>query len=137
MVGESSFVPGLWLSSLLFFCVNVWILGIIVSDGKNDGRRSSSPVASGRDNLSQPEQWEKTLKDEGVDGVDAEENDDDDDDSGVEEIIREQTVDEMVRDEMRRRRMGGGGGGGEGSSGYNNQVLEDYIAEFQDLFPKK
>ncbi|KAE8449507.1 GPI mannosyltransferase 1 [Mollisiaceae sp. DMI_Dod_QoI] len=31
-LGHSTFVPGLWISSLLFFAVNVWILGIIVSD---------------------------------------------------------------------------------------------------------
>ncbi|KAJ5201375.1 Mannosyltransferase DXD [Penicillium cinerascens] len=32
-LGLSSFVPGLFLASVLFFGVNVWILGIIVSDG--------------------------------------------------------------------------------------------------------
>ncbi|KUJ18757.1 uncharacterized protein LY89DRAFT_613847 [Mollisia scopiformis] len=31
-LGNSTFVPGLWVSSLLFFGVNVWILGIICSD---------------------------------------------------------------------------------------------------------
>ena len=31
-LGRSTFVPGLWISSLLFFAVNVWILGIIVED---------------------------------------------------------------------------------------------------------
>ncbi|GAD96343.1 GPI mannosyltransferase 1 [Paecilomyces variotii No. 5] len=31
-LGISSFVPGLWLSSLFFFAVNIWILGIIVTD---------------------------------------------------------------------------------------------------------
>jgi GPI mannosyltransferase 1 subunit M len=31
-LGISSFFPGLWLASLGFFAVNVWILGIIVSD---------------------------------------------------------------------------------------------------------
>ncbi len=30
--GKSTFVPGLWGASLLFFMVNTWILGIIVSD---------------------------------------------------------------------------------------------------------
>ncbi|KAI9746780.1 MAG: GPI mannosyltransferase 1, partial [Chaenotheca gracillima] len=31
-LGLSTFVPGLWLASLAFFAVNVWILGIIVAD---------------------------------------------------------------------------------------------------------
>lgn len=31
-LGLSSFVPGLFLASLGFFAVNVWILGIIVGD---------------------------------------------------------------------------------------------------------
>lgn len=31
-LGLSTFVPGLWLSSLAFFLVNCWILGIIVGD---------------------------------------------------------------------------------------------------------
>lgn len=31
-LGESTFVPGLWMSSLAFFLANCWILGIIVSD---------------------------------------------------------------------------------------------------------
>lgn len=41
-LGQSTFVPGLWLASLLFFLTNVWILGIIVSDigssSGNDGK---------------------------------------------------------------------------------------------------
>ncbi|KAJ5681358.1 Mannosyltransferase DXD [Penicillium maclennaniae] len=32
-LGLSSFVPGLFLASVIFFGVNVWILGIIVNDG--------------------------------------------------------------------------------------------------------
>lgn len=31
-LGRSTFVPGLWLSSLGFFLVNCWILGIIIGD---------------------------------------------------------------------------------------------------------
>lgn len=31
-LGRSTFLPGLWLSSLAFFLVNCWILGIIVGD---------------------------------------------------------------------------------------------------------
>ncbi|TWU76193.1 GPI mannosyltransferase 1 [Metarhizium rileyi] len=32
-LGRSTFFPGLWLSSIGFFLVNCWILGIIISDG--------------------------------------------------------------------------------------------------------
>ena len=39
-LGQSTFVPGLWVSSLLFFLTNVWILGIIVMDvGRNYEKR--------------------------------------------------------------------------------------------------
>lgn len=31
-LGVSTFMPGLFLASLVFFVVNVWILGIVVSD---------------------------------------------------------------------------------------------------------
>ena len=31
-LGRSTFVPGLWIASLLFFSVNCWIIGVIVSD---------------------------------------------------------------------------------------------------------
>ena len=31
-LGQSTFVPGLWLSSLVFFAVNIWILGIVIDD---------------------------------------------------------------------------------------------------------
>lgn len=31
-LGQSTYVPGLWLASLLFFSVNCWIIGIIISD---------------------------------------------------------------------------------------------------------
>ena len=30
-LGQSTF-PGLWIASIVFFGINVWILGIIVSD---------------------------------------------------------------------------------------------------------
>ena len=32
--GQSTFVPGLWASSILFFLVNAGILGIIIRDTK-------------------------------------------------------------------------------------------------------
>jgi len=31
-LGRSTFLPGLWTLSLLFFIINTWILGIIISD---------------------------------------------------------------------------------------------------------
>lgn len=31
-LGKSTFFPGLWLASILFFGVNCWILGVIVKD---------------------------------------------------------------------------------------------------------
>ncbi|KAG0138494.1 PIG-M-domain-containing protein [Tuber indicum] len=41
-LGKSTFVPGLWAASLVFFAVNVWLLGVIVGDipqrGKSRGK---------------------------------------------------------------------------------------------------
>ncbi|KAH8594629.1 GPI mannosyltransferase [Bisporella sp. PMI_857] len=42
-LGQSTFVPGLWVASLLFFLTNIWILGIIVKDV---GNKQASPPAS-------------------------------------------------------------------------------------------
>jgi phosphatidylinositol glycan class M len=36
--GHSTFVPGLWASGILFFLVNVGILGIIIHDTKSKTR---------------------------------------------------------------------------------------------------
>ncbi|OCK77838.1 glycosyltransferase family 50 protein [Lepidopterella palustris CBS 459.81] len=36
-LGISTFVPGLWAASILFFLVNIWILGIIIEDTGNLG----------------------------------------------------------------------------------------------------
>lgn len=38
-LGLSTFVPGLFVSGLVFFAVNVWILGIMVEDIGTRGRR--------------------------------------------------------------------------------------------------
>lgn len=38
-LGQSTFFPGLWLSTLGFFLINCWILGIIISDGASMERR--------------------------------------------------------------------------------------------------
>lgn len=40
-LGQSTFFPGLWAASLLFFLVNCWILGIIIGDGavEDQGRK--------------------------------------------------------------------------------------------------
>ncbi|OXV12004.1 hypothetical protein Egran_00235 [Elaphomyces granulatus] len=47
-LGISSFVPGLWLASLAFFAVNVWILGVIITDV---GSLETAPRSS-NDNMS-------------------------------------------------------------------------------------
>ena len=44
-LGESTFAPGLFLAGIVFFCVNCWILGIIVSDV---GMRDHSEEANGQ-----------------------------------------------------------------------------------------
>lgn len=36
-LGLSSFVPGLFLASLVFFAINIWILGMIVQDAGFNG----------------------------------------------------------------------------------------------------
>lgn len=38
-LGESTFVPGLWVAGLLFFEVNCWILGVMVKDIRGRVRR--------------------------------------------------------------------------------------------------
>lgn len=40
-LGNSSFVPGLWAASAVFFGVNCWILGLIVADirGRGGGKK--------------------------------------------------------------------------------------------------
>lgn len=42
-LGKSTFVPGLWLASMVFFAVNCWILGIIVSDIGSESAASANP----------------------------------------------------------------------------------------------
>ncbi|KAF7509704.1 GPI mannosyltransferase 1 [Endocarpon pusillum] len=101
MLGESSFVPGLWSSSLLFFAVNCWILGIVISDHGPGGHGLGPAPEKGHHKVDTIYPREKTLKEEGVRGVE----DDSDEESDVEEIPREQTVEEMVREEMKRRRQ--------------------------------
>ncbi len=103
MLGQSTFVPGLWLSSLLFFAVNCWILGVIVSDHGQEGHDPVCTPEKERDKLHASYPQELTLKDEGVDGVESGENEDGND-SDVEEIPRAKTVEQLVREEMRRRR---------------------------------
>lgn len=41
-LGKSTFVPGLWVSSLLFFLTNAWLLGIVVSDVGEEPRRAGT-----------------------------------------------------------------------------------------------
>lgn len=45
-LGLSTFIPGLWLSSLLFFAVNVWILGLIIQDAIAAGQPTASQEES-------------------------------------------------------------------------------------------
>jgi phosphatidylinositol glycan class M len=40
--GHSTFVPGLWLSSVVFFIVDVGILGVIIYDTRIRGDRTTS-----------------------------------------------------------------------------------------------
>lgn len=44
-LGRSTFVPGLWVASMLFFLINAWILGIIITD-VGLGRGSKVPRVS-------------------------------------------------------------------------------------------
>ncbi|KAF2172035.1 glycosyltransferase family 50 protein [Zasmidium cellare ATCC 36951] len=49
--GQSTFVPGLWFASVVFFLVNCWILGIVVDDVKSWRRDGASvePADSKKD----------------------------------------------------------------------------------------
>lgn len=42
--GRSTFVPGLWGAGLVFFMVNVWILGVVVGDVGRLGRGRGKEV---------------------------------------------------------------------------------------------
>ncbi|PHH52817.1 GPI mannosyltransferase 1 [Ceratocystis fimbriata CBS 114723] len=41
-MGESTFVPGLWIASIIFFLVNCWILGIILADSRTSETKAMS-----------------------------------------------------------------------------------------------
>ncbi|KAI4176047.1 MAG: hypothetical protein LQ343_001329 [Gyalolechia ehrenbergii] len=42
-LGRSTFIPGLFISGLVFFAVNIWILGIMIGDiGAKGGKRGAS-----------------------------------------------------------------------------------------------
>lgn len=49
-LGQSTFVPGLWWASLAFFLVNCWILGIIIGDLADKGRRPTAQSVPERRN---------------------------------------------------------------------------------------
>ena len=40
-LGKSTFVPGLWMTSISFFVTNVWVLGVISSDIRRNGKATS------------------------------------------------------------------------------------------------
>jgi phosphatidylinositol glycan class M len=46
--GRSTFVPGLWTSSLLFFGVNVWVLGIIIGDVRRGSETRARVLGQGK-----------------------------------------------------------------------------------------
>ncbi|KAK4945360.1 hypothetical protein LTR28_008059 [Elasticomyces elasticus] len=46
-LGNSTFVPGLWLASMAFFLINIWILGIIVSDTGSKPAQPDVPSLAG------------------------------------------------------------------------------------------
>ncbi|KKY17981.1 putative gpi mannosyltransferase [Phaeomoniella chlamydospora] len=81
-LGDSAFVPGLWLASLSFFGINVWILGVIVQDVRN---------SSSDDEVTKQSTQEPLKSKEGEDEV--------------EEIIREESIENMVRREKRLGRQ--------------------------------
>lgn len=43
-LGNSTFVPGLWFSSVIFFLINTWILGVIIKDIGKGGITSTVSV---------------------------------------------------------------------------------------------
>ncbi|TVY34764.1 GPI mannosyltransferase, partial [Lachnellula subtilissima] len=45
-LGISTFVPGLWVSSLLFFLCNAWVLGIIVGDIGGTERETATAIST-------------------------------------------------------------------------------------------
>ena len=137
MLGKSTFVPGLWLSSLLFFGLNCWIMGIIVSDhGQEEQSTHSGSAGQGGGSGSDSVLREKTLRDEGVDDTGGDDDDDDDDESDIEEIPREQTVEEMVREEMRRRKGAGPASSPDGSQ-QRDVLLTEYMADIGKLVPNQ
>ncbi|KAL9107909.1 MAG: hypothetical protein Q9227_007231 [Pyrenula ochraceoflavens] len=80
-LGQSTFVPGLWLSSLVFFGVNVVILGSIILDIAPASKRTNGA---------------STLKTETAEK--------DEDEEGVEEISREKPIEQVVKEQMRLNR---------------------------------
>ncbi|KAF1817531.1 GPI mannosyltransferas-like protein 1 [Eremomyces bilateralis CBS 781.70] len=42
-MGQSTFVPGLWMATLVFFFINIWILGIMIRDIGTQSNAQSSP----------------------------------------------------------------------------------------------
>ena len=58
-LGNSTFVPGLWLASLIFLCVNCWIIGVIVADIQHSSpSKSQSTRTPSKKAANEPEQSE-------------------------------------------------------------------------------
>jgi len=47
-LGNSVFLPGLWTASIFFFGVNIWILGITITDVRSMLQRISSDQTSAK-----------------------------------------------------------------------------------------
>ncbi len=90
-------MPGLWLSGLLFFAVNCWILGIIVSDHEQEKQELDRTLEKEREKLEVAYPREMTLKDEGVESI-GEGEYEGEDDNDVEEIPRAKTVEVCCMD---------------------------------------
>ena len=133
-LGVSTFVPGLWGAGLLFFGVNCWVLGVVVSDvlDRNESGRGLSGKAV-KPQVVEMKAPGRTHKLEELPDSQDEDGPSDlgEDDSDVEEVVRQGgSVQDMVAEQMRRRRVKEGR---RGRSGNPHDVLSSYINDIQGL----